>query len=317
MPKVEMSACVIGAGVVGLTSALSLLNLGHRVEILSAARGSQTCSANAGAIWGPFLSKEDDRVFDWSFRTLEVLRELAQISGSGVSIVDGVLAADYETEIPDWFKLLNQDHDYDGEMPEGYVRCWRYSVPIIDMPEYLCWLEREVVKAGGRFEQRKVLGFEALLDRYDFVVNCTGMGSKELCNDDQLYPAKGQLIVVENPGVQDFFAERGDLTNLFYWMPQGKKVVIGGTAEEDFEHRDVDQHQVDRMLQKAQALEPRFASSSIIDTRVGFRPCRETVRLEADSSDERLIHNYGHGGSGVSISWGCAQDLTKLVPQRP
>lgn len=310
-----MSACVVGAGVVGLTSALSLLKLGHRVEIVSAARGSQTCSANAGAIWGPFLSKEDDRVFDWSFRTLEVLRDLAQVSGSGVSIVDGVLAADYETEIPDWFKLLSQNHYYDGEMPEGYVRCWRYSVPIIDMPEYLCWLEQEVVKAGGRLVQRKVLGFEALLEKYDYVVNCTGMGAKELCNDDQLYPAKGQLVVVENPGVQDFFAERGDLTNLFYWMPQGEKVVIGGTAEVNFEHRDIDRYQVDRMLQKAQALEARFASSKVIDTRVGFRPCRATVRLEPDRSDEKLIHNYGHGGSGVSISWGCAQDLKKFVLQ--
>ena len=304
---------VVGAGVIGLSTALELVRRGYNTHLISAGFGSKTCSGNAGAIWGPFLSEEDDRVFDWSFRTLNELREIADDGASGVSVVPGVLAADYETEMPEWFALLNQEHHYGGELPPGYVKAWRYTVPIIDMPAYLAWLEQSFITAGGQVGRQRVSSLDDLTSECDAVVNCTGLGAKNLCDDAELYPVKGQLIVIKNPGVSEFFAERGDMTNLFYWMPQGDKIVIGGTAEADFSHSEVDDHQVTRILTKAGEIDSGLKSAELISYRVGMRPCRNRVRFEFDERNPKLFHNYGHGGSGVSLSWGCAKDVATAV----
>lgn len=300
--------CVVGAGVIGLSVSVQLLQSGIEVSVFSDKRLEGICSANAGAIWGPFLSLEDDRVFDWSFRTLKKLVYLSELNETGVKVVDGVLAADYQTNMPEWFHLLGQEHDYHERLPPGYLHGWKYSVPIIDMPQYLRWLESEVLNYGGIFKQRKIFDFEELSDDFDVIVNCTGLGARELCDDPKLYPVKGQLVIVENPGIEKFFAERGDLTNLFYWMPQGDKIVLGGTAENIFKSVAIDEKQIERITAKAAKIDHRFINCKVLGYRVGLRPCRENIKFGFFESD-KVFHNYGHGGSGVSLSWGCAQDI--------
>ena len=68
------------------------------------------------------------------------------------------------------------------------------------------------------------------------------------------------------------------------------------------------------------AVDTRLATARIIEHRVGFRPARPQVRLEAEdavaadgSSARLLVHNYGHGGAGVTLSWGCARAVASLV----
>ena len=53
----------------------------------------------------------------------------------------------------------------------------------------------------------------------------------------------------------------------------------------------------------------------VITERVGLRPCRPEVRLEAETlpGGRVLWHNYGHGGAGVTLSWGCARELTAAL----
>lgn len=315
--KTQKEICVVGAGVIGLTTALLLLRNGRKVQIIAEDVGGKICSRNAGAIWGPFLSEEDERVFDWSFRTLETLRELAKNSATGVKMVDGVLAADYETEMPGWFNLLGQEHEYNEKLPDGYLHGWRYTVPIIDVIEYLKWLEVEIKKFGAKIVQRRVESIESISNVYDLVVNCTGMGARQLCNDKELYPVKGQLVVLRNPGIEKFFAERGDLIQLFYWMPQGEKIILGGTAETEYGDEGVEEAQIQRMLTKAVAIEPKFKNAEIIGYRVGFRPVRPQVRFEFDRHYANVFHNYGHAGSGLSLSWGCAQDVEREITRKP
>lgn len=226
------------------------------------------------------------------------------------------MAANYETNMPEWFKLLNQNHDYAKLLPEGYIKAWRYSVPIIDMPKYLDWLKTEFYQGKGTSAKCKIDSFTDLKNEFDFVINCTGLGSRELCCDEELYAIKGQLIVVSNPGINYFFAERGNDKELFYWMPQGKKIVIGGTAERIFSHRLIDDFQVTRMFNQAKRIENKFDESVVLGKKVGFRPCRNSIRFEFDKLSHNVFHNYGHGGSGVSLSWGCAQDAVKEVISR-
>ncbi len=65
---------------------------------------------------------------------------------------------------------------------------------------------------------------------------------------------------------------------------------------------------------RVRALEPRLRDAKVIEVVTGLRPDRPSVRVEA----ERLgaawcVHNYGHGGNGVSLSWGCAREVVELA----
>ena len=57
-----------------------------------------------------------------------------------------------------------------------------------------------------------------------------------------------------------------------------------------------------------------YGDEDVEEVLVGLRPARKgNIRLELDPLCKSIIHNYGHGGSGVTFSWGCAKEVTALV----
>jgi D-amino-acid oxidase len=97
-------------------------------------------------------------------------------------------------------------------------------------------------------------------------------------------------------------------------VPREKVVVIGGTATEGSYEPRPDPATADAILARARALVPELARATVVAHRVGLRPARPTVRLEAERVGEgTLVHCYGHGGAGVTLSWGCADDVAALV----
>jgi D-amino-acid oxidase len=77
-----------------------------------------------------------------------------------------------------------------------------------------------------------------------------------------------------------------------------------------------------RILRDCAAIEPRLQGAQVLAHRVGLRPARPTVRLEAElggtaaDGGPLIVHNYGHGGAGLTMSWGCARDAAKLAAAR-
>lgn len=69
------------------------------------------------------------------------------------------------------------------------------------------------------------------------------------------------------------------------------------------------------IVRRCAALRPEIAGARIIDHRVGLRPTREAVRLEREllPTGRVLVHNYGHGGAGVTVAWGCAREAAELA----
>jgi D-amino-acid oxidase len=92
-------------------------------------------------------------------------------------------------------------------------------------------------------------------------------------------------------------------------------VVLGGTQQEAATSLRPDQATAERIIADCVAVEPRLADAPILAHRVGLRPVRARVRLEAQAISGRrhLVHNYGHGGAGVTLSWGCAQAVLTEV----
>jgi D-amino-acid oxidase len=303
----DREVLVIGAGVSGLTTAVCVAEAGLPVKIISSGTGSATTSYAAGATWSPYLVEWTDRSRAWSFETLDEMRSLAADPAAGITLMAGVEAAPAPVEPPDW-------HDHlDGfrmvtDLPPGFVTGWRFTAPVVEMPTYLGYLQSRAERAGATVEEATA----TRLDLAPTVVNCTGIGARDLVPDNRMAAVRGQVVIVDNPGLTEWFV--GESEPPVYYFPHGDTVLLGGTA-----HTLAEAHLSDEQIRdRCAEVEPRLADARIVGSRVGLRPTRPTVRLEAERiGDSRVIHNYGHGGAGVTLSWGCAREVARLLSTGP
>jgi D-amino-acid oxidase len=311
---------VVGAGVSGLTTTLVLRRAGFPVRLFARDLPADTTSCNAGAIWGPHMV-EHPRLKGWADASLRELSRLAEDTAStGVRLVPGVEASRVWTEQPQWMENLDQvDKANPDEMPKGWAVGWRYTAPIVDMPVYLDYLLGELARHGVRLERRSITSAQELASLGGIVVNCTGLASQDLLNDQALEPIRGDLVRVANPGVDEFFAEHTtEPVDQTYILPQGRWLLLGGTA---FAGETLDVADPERdaeiargILARCAEVEPRLAGVEIVEHRKGLRPSRTEVRVEAEPTPRStVIHNYGHGGGGITLSWGCAEEVLELV----
>ena len=318
MADESFDVVVLGAGVIGLTSAICLAEAGLRVAVASAEAPGATTSVAAGALWGMHLVGADDRVPRWAGETRAVLATLDP--AAGVHSCAGVMAVTVpqgaSPEAADGLQYVSCEP---GEIPPGYAAGWRVTAPLVTMPVYLGYLTDRFLQAGGRLLDLRT--FATLADLAQscpapVIVSCPGAGARELVPDPSVTPVRGQVVVVANPGITEFFVgNHEDPDEITYLFPHGETVVAGGTQEHGNTSRRPDPATAERILAAAAVVDPRLAGATVLEHRVGLRPGRPHVRLEAEvlSDGRRLVHNYGHGGAGVSLSWGCAAETARLV----
>jgi D-amino-acid oxidase len=308
-------ATVVGAGVIGLTTAVVLAESGLDVIMVAAEIPGRTSLA-AGAIWGPYLVEPKDKVDRWSQRSLNVFSALAADPGTGIRITGGIEACRHDESMPDWAKTLPSIRSCGPEfLPAGFSSGFSYSAPIIDMPVYLGYLLGRVVSAGVVVESRELASL-ATTDVGPLVVNCTGLGAARLTGDNHLKPIRGQHVIVRNPGITEFFSEdTGTSPDLLCIYPHGETVVLGGTAVDGCSDLAPDDAAAAAILRRCRKVEPLLADAQILEHRVGLRPTRPIVRVEVEhlADGQIIIHNYGHGGAGVTLSWGCAEEVFALA----
>lgn len=312
---------VIGAGVSGLSTALVLLGSGFKVAVYAADPPHRTTSAAAGALWEPHLVGDDERVGRWGQRTLERLRELAADPATGVREMRGLaafLAAGLQT--PRFALGLTGVRSADpAELPPGYRSGLRYSAPVVAMPVYLDYLADRVIAAGGLLHFGKPLrnlADAAASSAAPILVNCTGIGARTLAPDDGLVPVRGQVVVVANPGLTEFFVgERATPAEITYIFPHGETAVLGGVEQHGNASTVPDPVIARQILSACAEVEPRLAKAPVLAHRTGLRPVRQQVRLESQrlGDGRHVVHNYGHGGAGVTLSWGCAEAVKDEV----
>ncbi|MFB7230791.1 FAD-dependent oxidoreductase [Streptomyces fimicarius] len=301
---------VVGGGVVGLTTAVTLAERGLRVRVWSRDPAGATTSAVAGALWWPYRIEPAERVGDWSLETLAVYEELSGApEETGVRRVAGLHAGERFAALGDWAAGLKDA----VEVPEGL----RVTLPLLDMPVHLAWLEQRLVAAGGAVERRTVTGFGEAAELSPVVVNCTGLGARELVPDAGVRPVRGQLVAVENPGIEEWYTEADPASAATtYFFPQPGRLVLGGTAEADDPRTEPDPETAREIVARCARIRPEIADARVLGHRVGLRPAREAgVRIEAEAlpGGGLLVHNYGHGGAGVTVAWGCAREAAALV----
>lgn len=310
-----MKVVVIGGGVSGLTTALVLLRDGHAVTIWTADPAQATTSSVAAAMWYPYKADPPNRVLGWAARSREVFAELAADGAAPVWIAEG-LEVGREPMPQPWWAPAGPDlhHANPAELPPGIVDALVMRVPVLHTPRYLDWLLARIDAAGGRVVRRRVASLDEAAGSAEVVVNCAGLGARELVGDDRLVPIRGQVVRTTNPGLERFLLDDFNPEGVTYVIPRGDDVVCGGTAQEGRSDLESDPADAAAIMARCTALEPRLAAATILEHRVGLRPGRHAVRLEAEMMGAaRCVHNYGHGGAGVTLSWGCAEEVAGLL----
>ncbi|XP_075453728.1 D-aspartate oxidase isoform X1 [Ascaphus truei] len=182
---------------------------------------------------------------------------------------------------------------------------------------YLTWLEKKLKRNGGQVHIGKVDNVWQLHGKYDVVVNCSGIGSRDLFGDLSLYPVRGQVLQVHAPWLSHFIREADGNT---YIYPGISSATLGGTRHKDDWRLAPDAKTSKEILDRCCALEPSLHGVRVIQAKVGLRPARSAVRLEKEmlvKNGQQLpvVHNYGHGGGGFSVHRGTAKTATRLVEE--
>lgn len=309
---------VVGSGVSGLTSAIMLAEAGWPVRVWTAAMPRQTTSAVAGAVWVPPRPAERAvETLGWTEHSLRVFDELARVPDSGVQLAPALAVGELTaTEaMSSAAALIPGLRAADSaELPDGFTRGFHAMVPMIDMPHYLDYLTRRLAAAGCTIEQRPVRSLTEAADAAPIVVNCTGLAAGALSGDDTVRPIFGQHLVLTNPGLRQLFLEINGGPEWTCFFPHPQRVVCGGIGVAGRWDTTPDPALSERILHRCRQIEPRLADAEVIETITALRPDRPSVRVAAEPLGQaRCVHNYGHGGNGVTLSWGCARDVVRLV----
>jgi D-amino-acid oxidase len=315
-----MDVLVVGAGACGLTTGICLAEAGLSVTIRAAAPPQRTTSVAAGAVWGAVRVGPPQRVLGWARTGLEVLSKLAAEPGTGVRMASGKEVSRTPLEPHYWTSLLPGLRLCEkSELPDGFTDGWHYTAPVATMPVYLEYLRNRFERAGGTLEVAAVRSLAELAGVAPVVVNCSGVGARDLVPDPAVVPVRGQVVIVANPGIEEFYINRDEEPPwIVYMFPHGDTVLLGGTNEEGAWDEKPKPYIAERIVAQCAAVDPRLRGATILGHRVGLRPYRPEVRLDSEPLEGGVLwHNYGHGGAGISLSWGCAGEVAAGILAPP
>lgn len=311
-----MDILVIGCGVSGLSCGIRLLEAGFTVQIWARDLAPRTTSNVAAAVWYPYKAYPEHLVVGWSAATYADFVRLAHVPEAGITQRTGIEIFPWPVEDPWWRAAVpGFRRATAGELPIGSQDGYVFEAPVIEMPVYLGYLIRRFESLGGQIATRSLASVDEAFAQADYVIDCAGLGARELFGDRTLTPIRGQVVRVAQVGIERFWLDDYNQGGITYIVPRANDCILGGTADEGSEDLTPNAATAAAIVERCVALEPRLRDAAILEHKVGLRPGRPTVRLEAEqwARGKLLIHNYGHGGAGVTLSWGCAAEVVELL----
>lgn len=328
---------ILGAGVIGLSTALVLAENGHKVKIVAAdlpdVAGSDNAPASyasawAGAHFRPFPAKNEaeKRLALYTFATQKFINKLADTRPeSSARVIEGV---DWLEEVDEYYRRYkgagipgfsiferekcadSDDVDVFAGVPSGVNWIASYKAWSVNAPLYIQWLYRELVFVHGvDFERRQVSSLKELFNSDVYtVVNCSGRGLQYDGTYDPLcFPIRGQTLLIKPPKAHKYadstVTHQGKDGNWTFMIPRGLEGgwILGGTKqikESDPNPREEDSRAI---IKRGKKIFPELLSNGEFDVKrvnVGLRPAREGgSRVEKEIVKEGVVV-HGYGCGG-------------------
>uniref|UniRef100_A0A8C3M0N0 D-aspartate oxidase n=1 Tax=Chrysolophus pictus TaxID=9089 RepID=A0A8C3M0N0_CHRPC len=319
---------VVGAGLIGLSTALRIAEVNPNccsITLLSEQFSPNTTSDVAAGMLIPHTYPGtpihvQKQWFKETFTYLFAISNSNEASEAGIHLVSGwqIFKNLSDVEVPFWSDIVL------GFRPMSAAELQKFphhshgqafTTFKCDCPPYLLWLEKRLKANGVQIHTRKVTDLWELHSEYDIVVNCAGIGARQLVGDQQLFPIRGQVLKVHAPWVKNFIRDGDGLT---YIYPGIDRVTLGGTREKESWRLSPDPGTTKDIFDRCCSLEPSLQRAQDIRVKVGLRPSRSCVRLQREVLSQGgakllVVHNYGHGSGGFSVHRGTAEEAAHLV----
>lgn len=307
---------IVGAGISGMSVAYLLTKTGYKVTLFAKAFSPNITSNRAAAFWFPYHIRNDKRGIGWCQDSYQYFKSFSDRPATGVSMqkIVKVLRKGVQEDEPVWiefmpkesFQMLPKD-----KLPDGFERICEAIVPLIETQIFLPWLQNELVQNGVVFIKKEVPDLKSLSSEYDAVVNCAALGSRELCNDEDIIAVRGQVALLSTSNMSTIYLDNEDM---LYVVPRKDAIIVGGTYEENIYEEVTEPGTIEKILARAYNALPELKQHTVIGNWAGLRPYRKDVRVEKEANTN-IIHNYGHGGSGFTLSFGCAGTVVKMIEE--
>ncbi|ETW09026.1 hypothetical protein H310_01495 [Aphanomyces invadans] len=325
---------IVGAGVVGLTTALQLIQDGilpSQITIVAKDGPDKTTSFVAGALWEcpPYRMEASPSVLKWceaTFRKyVQLMRDYPE---SGMHIVPNITVSQHPIKTNIAAKAMAPSYRESSDLTSPAMLQWlqahgaselrsfhhlqHYDAIVADMGVYLNWLKDQLAARRVHINIQNVVDLRKLATPGTVVVNCTGLFK----DDPTMFPCKGQVVMVHAPWIRSAICDE-DSGAYMIPRPNGN-LICGGTAENNVWNTDVLEEVTKRILRTCALVVPSVARAKMVAARAGLRPERKGgVRIEVETtpSGGHLVHHYGHGGSGFCLAWGTAVEASALVRQ--
>lgn len=277
---------------------------------------------------------DDPQVKKWSTVTYDVLSSHIQLD-VGVGMFDNLLVYKSEQDMP-WYSDLTQMRvvtpSSDARVPSKYHHAHLFRSPIVNAKPYLLHLEtllselsiplhltrsHTAPEESTRWHLNKIHSFASQLHSDYLLINCAGIGA-DLLSDDTVIAGRGVVVCIKRPAFLDYsisehpdngFWREGELA---YAIPKGELVTLGGTYQrgkvgeaEETEKRGV--------VARAMSLLEGEVEADVLESWAGLRPIRLDGTARVGVVEDGVVANYGHGGSGFTTCWGCAENVVEIV----
>ncbi|XP_077286451.1 D-amino acid oxidase 1 [Arctopsyche grandis] len=322
---------IVGAGVVGLTTALLIQDeiKGAQVSILADKFENETTSFVAAGVFRPgtsFSGPDDGTTKQWVSQSWDHWNDLVMSSDAplaGLTYLSGYIFSKRNPSVVRNHLIEDVVPIYRSATEEELKICgdgWKYgsffTTLLVESRLYLPWAKKKFLSKDGIVRFKQIQSFSDLKNDYDVIINCTGLNSRELCSDNKLVPIRGQIIKVEAPWVKMAFYGDYDA----YILPGFEGVTLGGTRQYDSFNLDVCKYDAAGIMDRCSELLPALRKARVIRHAVGLRPHRSPVRVEGEimefgSDTTKVVHCYGHGGYGVTCAPGTGKHAVKIVKQ--
>lgn len=304
---------IIGAGISGLSCAYFLSEKNYNITVFAKDFSPDITSNRAAAFWFPYHIRNDKRGINWCRRSYAFYEKLAEEKSTGISMKQliKVLREGVVEEEPVWVEFMPPDACKiipQEELEHGVFKAYDVLVPLIETQLFLPYLQNVLVEKNVVFKQKIISSFNEL-SSFDIIINCSALGARELCNDKTVIPVRGQVALIETDTSRPIYL---DNEMPLYIVPRKDAMIVGGTYEENVFEEKTEPATIERILNTAYKTFPELKQQKVIGSWAGLRPYRSEVRVEHEAGTN-IIHNYGHGGSGFTLAFGCAEEVAHLT----